>query len=186
MKKGPKKQAGKKSPLIQEAKTSSRDLPVIIIVLGCSPYVSEGVLNPELSSRVGRAVELFQRGFGDAILFTGGRVFHEIPESLVMKSLAKMIPKDCVMTEIHAKSTHENAVLTKRILLGKSFRDVILVTSPYHLKRALFVFNKVYGPKFDIVGVPCDYSLPITKRIWRSIEELGKKARDGLFRIKTV
>lgn len=144
---------------------------IAAVVLGCRPYLNDGSVNPELSLRVGKAIELYQRGFVDILLFSGGPNFSSMPEALVMKSMAKMIPKENIIVEIHSRSTKENAVLSKRILLRKGIRDIVVVTSPYHAKRALLTFQGVFGPAFSVQAVKSDFYLPVHKTAWKWIIE---------------
>ena len=147
---------------------------VAIIVLGCRPYNDDGAVRQELKARVGKGVELYQRGFGGVLIFTGGSVFSQVPESAVMKSLASMIPKEDIVLELHARSTEQNALLTKRILLRMCIVELILVTSPYHLPRALKLFEKRLGPSFIVRGVGSEYSVPWPKSLWVACIEQAK------------
>ena len=146
----------------------------VIVVLGCKPYQKDGSISPELKSRVGKGVELYQRGFGEKIIFTGGCVFSNIPEAAIMKSLAGMIPKSDMLLELHAKSTVENALFSKRILIQKGLHSIILVTSPYHLKRALRIFDGVFGKSFELTGIQSDFDLRWPRSWWLPMIEWAK------------
>lgn len=128
-----------------------------IVVLGCRPYEKDGSVNPELRARVGKGIELYQREFGDLLVFSGGLHYGGVPEAAVMKSWAGAIPKKDVVLEIHAASTGENAVFSKRVLLRLGIRSLVVVTSPYHVRRALRIFEGVCGKGFEVRGVACDY-----------------------------
>jgi len=43
----------------------------VIMVLGCRPFQKDGSINPEIRARVGKGVEVYQRGFGNKIIFSG-------------------------------------------------------------------------------------------------------------------
>jgi len=152
---------------------------IAIIVLGCKPYIHSKTISPELQARVGKGVELYQRDFGDFLLFTGGTPFSDMPEALIMKSLAPMVPKEDIVLEMHSKSTRENAVLSKRILLRKGVGDIILVTSPYHLPRASVVFKEVFGENFRIKAVASDFRPALHVSLWKRAVEFAKSA--GMF-----
>lgn len=146
----------------------------VIIVLGCRPFQKDGSINLEIQARVGKGVELYQRGFGDKIMFSGGTLMSDIPEAAVMKSLAKMVPKKDILLELHAKSTLENAVFSKRLVLKHGMNEVIMVTSPYHVDRALKIFKKVYGPLFMIQPVESYFALKLPNRLWKGLIEWAK------------
>lgn len=150
---------------------------VAIVVLGCRPYVKDTVVSPELQARVGKGIELYQRGFGDLLLFTGGHAHSDLPEALVMKSLAPMIPKENILLEMHSRSTIENARYSKRILLQKGIKDILLVTSPYHMGRAVGIFKESFGDQFRIRPIEADFSLPFHRRIWKRFMEWAKRGR---------
>lgn len=157
-----------------DGKAGGCDRRVAIVVIGCKPYARDGSVSAELSARVGKGVELYQRDFGELILFSGGNPFSDIPEALIMKSLARMVPKGDILLEIHSRSTRENAILSKRILLRHGIRDIILVTSPYHVPRALENFRDVLGAGFNVHAVSSDFALPIHSRIWKRAVEVCK------------
>ncbi|MFQ5736485.1 MAG: YdcF family protein [Thermodesulfobacteriota bacterium] len=45
-----------------------------------------------------------------------------------------------------SRSTYENAVQTRRLVLERGWGSIILLTSAYHMKRADFIFRKVMPP----------------------------------------
>ena len=149
---------------------------IAIIVLGCKPYIKGKEISPELQARVGKGGELYQRDFGDFLLFTGGSPFSGMPEALIMKSLAPMVPREDIVLEMHSRSTRENAVLSKRILLRKGVGDIILVTSPYHVQRALSIFKEVFGDNFRIQAAASDYYPALRIRLWKRIVEAAKSS----------
>ena len=53
------------------------------------------------------------------------------------------VPADKIITEDKSKDTFENAKFTQKICDRLNFTDPILVTSAYHLKRAVMSFEKV-------------------------------------------
>ncbi len=53
-----------------------------------------------------------------------------------------------VILEEEARNTHENAVFSKRIVEARGFRRVLIVTSAFHMRRAVECF--------EAVGLPVD------------------------------
>lgn len=103
--------------------------------------------------RVQRAVELYQGGYAQRMIFSTGWVytFHEAD---VMKALAESlgVPPAAIILEKRAASTHENVAFVAP-LLEHVGRRVLLVSSPYHMRRAVLTFRKV-APDFEVVPTP--------------------------------
>lgn len=82
------------------------------------------------------------------IIFTGGSGSIEFPEKregiYVKKYLASLgIPDSSMIIESNSKNTYENAIFTKKILDSLNFKgNFLLVTSAYHMPRAIAVFKK--------------------------------------------
>lgn len=127
--------------------------------------------------RVYRAVELFKKGYADTIIFSSGSMYF-FEETLVMKAVAMSlkVPEDAIILEDKAKSTYENVKFTKEILDKNKKNSILLVSSPYHMRRTLFVFNKI-AKNIKVTYVPSVKSLfyahserdKNNKRIWKKI-----------------
>ncbi|MDP1853079.1 MAG: ElyC/SanA/YdcF family protein [Candidatus Omnitrophota bacterium] len=104
--------------------------------------------------RVKHAVELYKRGFAENIIFSSGAV-STFPEPYVMKALAIYlgVPESAVIIEDLAASTYENVKFTDKILDAKKWEKIILISSPYHMRRAALVFAKI-APEKKIAFVP--------------------------------
>ncbi len=114
-----------------------------IIVLG-SHANADGTLTPVLRSRVMRGVELWKDGYAPKMIVTGGAVANAQIEALAMARYAmeQGVPQSAIIVEPKARSTAENAKLSARILSREKLGDhIILVTSAYHMRRALGLFT---------------------------------------------
>lgn len=62
-----------------------------------------------------------------------------------MKSLAISlgIPEKAIILEDKAKNTYENVKFIKEIIQREKMSDILLVSSPYNMRRASLVFNKI-------------------------------------------
>jgi uncharacterized SAM-binding protein YcdF (DUF218 family) len=102
--------------------------------------------------RVKRAVELYDAGYADRLVLSSGFVY-SFKEAEVMRALAtdQGIPASHIVLEEHARNTHENVLFVDRIIGERHWRRILLVSSPYHMRRALLVWRKV-AP--DVVVVP--------------------------------
>lgn len=93
--------------------------------------------------RVKYAVELYQKRYAGHIIFSTGytRIFKE---PFIMKSLAISlgVPAGDILIEDKSASTYENVKFTRDVLLKSGWRRVLIISSPYHMLRASFVFKK--------------------------------------------
>lgn len=102
------------------------------------------------SDRIGQAVELYKKGKIKKILVSGGMIkvlgetqkneVEEIAKYLIISG----IPKENIFLETKAQNTRENAVNCSKIL-KKQFtkQSYLLITSGFHLKRAISCFEKI-------------------------------------------
>ena len=49
-----------------------------------------------------------------------------------------------IIIENFSKNTIENAIETKRIIKGKNVKNILIITSVTHLKRAKYIFKKLF------------------------------------------
>jgi uncharacterized SAM-binding protein YcdF (DUF218 family) len=133
-----------------------------IILLG--GFVSEdanhqGFFN-DAADRYTEAVKLLKNGTGSHLLVTGGNgSLHpsNFREGVFVQSeLRKLnIPDSAVLIESNARNTFENALFSKAILQKTRLKPpYLLVTSAFHMRRALLIFKKAGIP---VVAYPCDY-----------------------------
>ncbi|MBL7933770.1 MAG: YdcF family protein [Bacteroidia bacterium] len=99
--------------------------------------------------RLFQTLALYHKGRVKRMIFTGGSGSIEFPEKreglYVQKYLQSIhIPDSSLVVESTSKNTYENAVNTKKLLDSLHIDgDFLLVTSGYHMPRAMAVFNKV-------------------------------------------
>ncbi|MEP7309736.1 MAG: ElyC/SanA/YdcF family protein [Acidobacteriota bacterium] len=104
--------------------------------------------------RVKRAVDLYKAGYADVLVLSSGFVY-SFKEAEVMRALAidQGIPAGQIVLEEHATNTHENVTYVSHILHDRKWMRILLVSSPYHMRRALLVWRKV-APDVDVVPTP--------------------------------
>jgi len=56
-----------------------------------------------------------------------------------------------IILEKKSRSTIENAIEVRRIFEEKGFRSMVLITSGYHMKRALYIFRRVMPGDYIIM-----------------------------------
>lgn len=115
------------------------------------------LINPV--ERLTDAIVLYKTGKVKEILFTGGSgvlFFDEVKEAdLAKKFLIDMgVPENKIHIESESRNTYENAIYTSKIVEEKKWKKLLLITSAFHMKRSLGVFQKA---GMNPVPFPTDY-----------------------------
>jgi uncharacterized SAM-binding protein YcdF (DUF218 family) len=108
-----------------------------IVVLGAAQY--DGRPSPVLAARLDHALELWQQGYADRIVVTGGRRpgdrFTEATASADYL-IARGVPDSAILREVQGTSTWQSLAATARILRNRGLESVLVVSDPYHSLRA--------------------------------------------------
>ena len=101
---------------------------------------------PELRARVSAAAAAHAKGLSDVVIASGGRTpGHAVSEAAVMAALleAAGVPRCAIRLEDRSQVTMENLRFCARLLGGAKGRRVLVVTSDYHLRRAVWTARRV-------------------------------------------
>ena len=118
----------------------------------------------ETRQRVEEAVKLFQADWAPLLIMSGAARDAKISNAAAMKQVAMSleVPKDKILIEEAATSTLDNAKFVRDIIKEKKFTKIILVTSPYHQRRAFVAFSKA------LAGLPVKIiNHSSTDSLWR-------------------
>jgi len=89
------------------------------------------------------AAELYQAGLANKIIFSSGYTYtYNDAENMRLLALSIGVPDKDIILEEKANSTYENVLFTKEILNKRNWNSILLVSSPYNMRRASLVFNK--------------------------------------------
>ncbi len=135
-----------------------RPEPADAIVVFAGGAGESGEAGGGYQERVKQAVDLYHAGLAPRMIFSTGFVF-AFQEGEVMRSLAAAngVPEDAIILEPTARNTFENVARTRDILTGNGWRRVLLVSSPYHMRRAVLTWRKV-APEVSVVPTPVPVS----------------------------
>ena len=124
-----------------------------IVVFGGGAGES-GVAGQGYEERVTHAVNLFKKGYAGHIIFSSGYT-NILKEPDVMKALAISlgVPADDIIVETNSSNTYQNVLNVKGILSEKGWDKILLVSSPYHIRRVSLVFNR-NAKEIDVVYTP--------------------------------
>jgi uncharacterized SAM-binding protein YcdF (DUF218 family) len=101
----------------------------------------------EQLARFAEGVNLYQLGFGKYLVFSGAAYDNGTSNADVMRDLAiqRGVPQGAILEEPQGEDTWGNAVYTRQVLEEHQLQSAILVTSPYHLRRAKVTFDAAYA-----------------------------------------
>ncbi len=111
----------------------------VIIVLGAS-IDANGTPMPMLERRLNRALDLYNEGYAPVIIVTGAQGDDEpTTEASAMRAylIERGVPEDAVLEEDASYNTRENLSNAKMIMEERGLVTALVVTSDYHLWRAL-------------------------------------------------
>lgn len=139
----------------------------VIIMLGGgalsdTPGVSgQGSLSGFAANRLITTAQLYKK-LNIPIIISGGQVYTNtgIESHIAKKILISMgIPEDMIISEDKSLNTSQNAEYSKKILVKFGFTHPILVTSAFHMERAIRQFNKF---NVNVEAYPTDYQTNVT------------------------
>jgi uncharacterized SAM-binding protein YcdF (DUF218 family) len=99
------------------------------------------------ADRATRAAELYRRGMAPVVVASGQRLrpFAGTAELMVRDLSERGVPKDKIEAFAHdADNTREEAQALAQLTARKKWRNVIVVTSNYHTRRARYIFDRVF------------------------------------------
>ncbi|HLC47302.1 MAG TPA: YdcF family protein [Candidatus Nanoarchaeia archaeon] len=110
-------------------------------------------------TRVEKAYHLLKEGYIQFLILSG-RCSYGNPELSEAKIyfdylIEKGIPKERLILEEDSRDTVGNAVFSKKIFLKNKLpqKKIVLITSDYHMKRALMIFTHVFGNGYSFIGI---------------------------------
>ena len=101
----------------------------------------------DCGDRLFYAIQLFHSGKiknilisgGNGQLFNNGHMESEWSKDFLIKC---GIPKKNILIENKSRNTWENALYTSKFFKNKKNKKILLITSSWHMKRAMFCFDK--------------------------------------------
>ncbi|MBW2107923.1 MAG: YdcF family protein [Deltaproteobacteria bacterium] len=144
----------------------------VIILLGGGIYSGvpdlsgTGAPSEDALARVVTTCRLYKR-LDVPVIVCGGQVFERAgAEAPILKRfLVDLgVPSGRIILEQESRDTHENAIYARRIVERFGFKKPLLVTSGYHMKRAVLAFEKV---GLDVAPAPANIKTwPDRRYLW--------------------
>lgn len=122
----------------------------------------------EQLARFQEGVNLFQKGYGKYLVFSGAAYDNGTSNADVMRemAIARGIPGSAILDEPLGEDTWGNAIYTRQVLEQHGLTSAILVTSPYHLQRAKLTFDAAYADSGIRVSVHAAPDSEWRKQTW--------------------
>ncbi|MDR2536328.1 MAG: YdcF family protein [Treponema sp.] len=108
------------------------------VILGAAAWHDRP--SPVFRERINHGIWLYKQGYVKKLIFTGGKSINApFSESSVAQkyAIAQMIPAEDIYIEEYSRTTYENILYAADIIKRYNFKTVILVSDPFHLKRAV-------------------------------------------------
>lgn len=126
----------------------------------CAPAeVIVAISGGDTPARTAEAIRLYKEGWAPQLIFSGAALDTSGPsnaEAMRAQALKAGVPDEDIILDTKAIDTATNAAGTMALLTSRDKR-VILVTSPYHQRRASIEFQKVLGDAVTVVNHPTPY-----------------------------
>src|SRR5437879_13529642 len=84
---------------------------------------------------------------------------------------AQGVKGEDIILEAEAASTRENVLFVRTIAMRQGWRRVLLVSSPYHMRRAILTWRKL-APEIAVVPTPARQSRFYSHRFGSSIDQI--------------
>jgi uncharacterized SAM-binding protein YcdF (DUF218 family) len=124
------------------------------------------------------AIHLYKQGYAKYIFFTGGwcekHGWHgEHGQQLAMQG--GVPPEAIVLDDTNVTSTYDEVMLLKAWMDQSSqpIQSVMVVSDPFHMRRARWTYRHVLGKKIDILMAPVPFDQTPYQKYWW--EDLGSQ-----------
>jgi uncharacterized SAM-binding protein YcdF (DUF218 family) len=104
-------------------------------------------ISGDTGARADTAVTLWKAGWAPVIVFSGAAVDPgSVSSGEIMRreALRQGVPESATLVEPASATTEENADEVAKLMAQRKLHSAILVTSPYHQRRAAFEFHRAF------------------------------------------
>ncbi len=109
----------------------------------------------DTAARTTEAVKLYNDGWARHIIFSGAALDPNGPsnaKAMAMAAQQQGVPTSAIELDEDAANTRQNAAGVAAIVAREHFGSMILVTSPYHQRRADITFRRAVGKNVIIIN----------------------------------
>jgi uncharacterized SAM-binding protein YcdF (DUF218 family) len=104
------------------------------------------------------AVAAYKAGRAPTIVVTGGAKKGFVPEAKLMRDILVTlgVPQQAIVMEARNRVTFDNTRFTRHTLAAMEAKTVLLVTSAFHMRRSLLVFDAL---DIEVYPAPTDFQV---------------------------
>jgi uncharacterized SAM-binding protein YcdF (DUF218 family) len=123
--------------------------------------------------RTDYAFQLYQQGYGKTVFFTGGWCESHLyghGARARERALAQGVPLNAIASDdATVMSTYIEAERLKEWIASSSspVESIIVVSDPFHMRRARWTYQKVFGDQVQIQMAPVPFELTPYQSTWR-------------------
>ncbi len=128
--------------------------PADAVVVFAGGVGESGKAGGGTEERLQHAIDIYRNRYAAHLVFSSGYTY-SFPEAELMRAAAveQGVPASAIVLERQSTNTYENARFTAEIFHQHGWRSMLLVSSPYHMRRALLVWHKV-EPALAVTPAP--------------------------------
>ncbi len=114
------------------------------------------------ADRITHGLALYKAGKAPLVLITGGSTTGSRPEAEQIGDYLELmgLPSSALLLERQSLDTQQNAAYSRVLLQGRGANKILLVTSAYHMGRAVPLFERA---GFEVIPAPTDYQRLVGK-----------------------
>jgi uncharacterized SAM-binding protein YcdF (DUF218 family) len=134
--------------------------------------------------RTDYAIHLYEQGYGAVLFFTGGwcktHQYHH-GKHAEERSLAQGLPRNAIAyDDSSVTSTYQEAERLKEWIAHSPdpIHSVIVVSDPFHMRRARWTYKKVLGDSIAVQMAPIPFEQTSYRRRWWTAQASRRYVRD--------
>ncbi len=107
------------------------------------------VISGDTGARAATAIDLWKQGFAPVIVFSGAAIDPaSVSSAEIMRreALRQGVPESATVIEPASTDTEQNATEVAKLMVARKMHSAILVTSPFHQRRAALLFTRAFEP----------------------------------------
>lgn len=151
-----------------------------VIVVFAGGVGESGRAGGGYQERVRAAVDLYHAGHAAWLVFESGYVF-AFQETEIMRDLAvsQGVPASAIILDTRGTNTYDYVLRVREVLQTRGWDSALLVSSPYHMRRALGVWRR-QAPEIEVIPTPVAQSQFYAHGRGASVEQLQGLVREYL------
>ncbi len=157
-------------PLEEAYPVPSKPEGDVIVILGGGAY-NTGILKEDSTKRLLTGFVLHKQT-NLPIILSGGASIGVLPEAEIMKGLLLTlgVDKSKIYTDVNSRDTGENAQEVKKLCERLGCKKIILVTSAYHMRRAMLAFQRA---GLEVVPYPTDFKRDMRYNLYSLLPKMS-------------